>query len=116
MLRRKDEGHRTPPVWTPEPPPHSQPWSGWVNHMLIAMGDSISSLHSTIEGMQEELDRREIIIEANRKEREHIWEPLKRHGKWIGLALLYVALSSIATGKFPTLKEFLEIARQAAGG
>lgn len=116
MTHRRKEATRPPPVWTPEPPPHSQPWAGWVNHHIHGTSQSISDLQEQMEEMQDELDRRQTYIDAHKKAQERLWGPLKQHGKWIVIAILYVALSTIATGRLPTLKEFLEIAKQAAGG
>lgn len=116
MTHRRKEAMRPPPVWNPEPPPHSQPWAGWVSHHIHGTNQSISDLQQQLESMQDAMDEERIQREAQKNANERLWAPLKKHGKWIGIATLYVALSTIATGRFPTLKEFLEIAKQAAGG
>lgn len=116
MPYRRKEATRPPPVWTPEPPPHSQPWAGWVSHHIHGTNQSISDLRDQVESLQDELEQERLRQDAQKKAQERLWEPIKKHGKWIGLATLYVALSTIATGKLPTLKEFLDIAKQAAGG
>lgn len=56
--------------WNPPPPEHIQPWSGWATHEMRDLSRRLHDFQIILQDVTEELDRRALMIEAEKKARK----------------------------------------------
>lgn len=55
--------------WSPPPPDHTQPWGGWATHEMHQLRARLHDLQTVLEDVTDEMDRRAMLIDAERKAR-----------------------------------------------
>lgn len=53
--------------WNPQPPEHTQPWGGWATHEMIHLRARLVDLQQRLEEVLDEMDRRALLIEAEKR-------------------------------------------------
>lgn len=114
--RLKKLRHRHGHGWTPPPPDHTQPWGGWATHEMMDLRAQLVDLQDHIQDVTDELDRRALLIAAEREQRERLYSvalrsilssPVLPYCAALGLLMFLMWWGGDRQGAIDTAKQLL---------
>jgi len=107
------------PFYVTPPPQHSMPWSGWVNHVLVSREKRLRWLEHELREQAKEMERRREILERTRTVPSRwmiFWFRPNMNAAIIVFGLLYLTLSWLITGEFPSVDRIILLLRMTHSG